>query len=645
MSVVFYKKKELFVSACSFLGKWCSDATLEEYIVSRKLKLWFCKSTWKIENNKLFLIDFEGDIATESEPYEMEHTSGIGSFPSKRKKVGLDYLFPNQSKVFFEWFTGQIQASTGEVLREIGSGSHYFPIYETDFILQFEKGLLVSEKKIDNRFKIKSKDIIGTMWIILSESASIQNKFIEFCPNGVAKYSYDALEWYNDGKWELKDRNRKILIFINNISKMDAMNSMIAKKNKYPYEYQKTDYIAMFHGHEDLPYLSGTVTNINGEKWIFKGFRDAKYDQGFPKISEEKIIGTKWKVITRFDDVYVDYKNVVYKFYSNGVFEDGDVHPVGRRKLKNGKEDFKEFVSKWELRDNKIIISENDGYAISIGRIRNGYLFGSASNRKGEKWTFRGEQFSIKNIVGTTWQISVDSFKAKDRLQSRRHYEFCSNGMLKDRGQGTNSNNYSKNKWELKGEEIIISNKNLTEIYKLTDGVLIGSKYGTLCFQWSLKEINNFDRLKIGMENIIGTTWEVTQEGSVPIKGYDQIYEFCPNGVLKISGVRRSHRGIFPHESKWELKGEEIIIFHKYSTEICKITENFLIGSGNSTECVEQKLRGNPINTLSDNDIDNIRYREDWDTTSNYYGYRSSREMAFQVAFEGDIDAWNHYNQ
>jgi len=649
MSVIFYKDKELILDTGRFnrdnepLRKFSYNEG-HNYLVFKDIRMWFCKSTWKIENGKLFLIDFEGNIATDSEPYEMNYMSHFGSFPVNTKKVGLDYLFPNQKKIFAEWFTGQIRASTGEEIRDLGSGSVCFPIYEKDVIFQFNKGVLISTKKIDNRFKIKSEDIIGTMWIILSESESIQNKFIEFYPNGVLKYSYDALEWYNDGKWELKDRNRKILIFINNISKIDAMNSMIAKQWKHSYEYQKADYIAMFHGHEDSPYLSGTVTNFNGEKWTFKGFKDTNNDQGFSEISEETIMGTKWKVTTRFDKYgfLEEYKNVVFKFNSNGVFRDGDVHPVGRRKLINGKEDYKDLVSNWELKDNKIIISENNGYAISIGRIRNGYLFGSASNRKGEKWTFRGEQFSTENIVGTTWKIIVDSFEKEDKQHRIRFYEFCTNGMLKNRGDGSNLKSCSKSKWELKGEEIIISGGYLTERYKLTDDVLVGSRYGTLCIHWKLKEINNFDGLKIETKNIIGTTWKVIPEGGI----YDQIYEFCPDGVLKISGIGYDHREPFQRESKWELIGEEIVISHKYSTEVCIITESFLAGSGNSTEYVEQTLRGNPVNTLSDNDIDSILDKNNWGgQTSNDYGYNSWREMAFHVAFEGDIDAWEHYNQ
>lgn len=38
-------------------------------------------------------------------------------------------------------------------------------------------------------------------------------------------------------------------------------------------------------------------------------------------------------------------------------------------------------------------------------------------------------------------------------------------------------------------------------------------------------------------------------------------------------------------------------------------------------------------------------YYDSYDDGPGAYGYNSWEEMAFEVAFEGDIDAWNHYNQ
>ncbi len=46
-----------------------------------------------------------------------------------------------------------------------------------------------------------------------------------------------------------------------------------------------------------------------------------------------------------------------------------------------------------------------------------------------------------------------------------------------------------------------------------------------------------------------------------------------------------------------------------------------------------------------DEDDDYNDNPDDYDDGPGAYGYRSWDEMAFYEAFEGDIDAWNHYNQ
>ncbi|MCO4293069.1 hypothetical protein NF867_09355 [Solitalea sp. MAHUQ-68] len=73
------------------------------------------KGTWEIIENKLFLIDLFGNTR-----------SGI---------VGLDFLFPNEEKVFASWFTGQIKIPQG---RMIGYSNNY-ESYQT---LDFKKGFL-----------------------------------------------------------------------------------------------------------------------------------------------------------------------------------------------------------------------------------------------------------------------------------------------------------------------------------------------------------------------------------------------------------------------------------------------------------------------------------------------------------------------
>lgn len=90
-------------------------------------------------------------------------------------------------------------------------------------------------------------------------------------------------------------------------------------------------------------------------------------------MKTEDILGTKWKV-TQPDSLLQDS---TFIFCANGFL----FYELG-------------FSSKWELRDDEIIISHNNGYAVLKGRIVDNILSGTASNRVGENWTFKGELIS-----------------------------------------------------------------------------------------------------------------------------------------------------------------------------------------------------------------------------------------------------------
>ena len=81
-------------------------------------------SKWIIENNKLFLIGWEG--------YILEFM-----------KVGMDYLFPGEEFVFANWFTGNIKIQVGKLINYVHGG--YFSVYEGTRYLEFKSGILVNE--------------------------------------------------------------------------------------------------------------------------------------------------------------------------------------------------------------------------------------------------------------------------------------------------------------------------------------------------------------------------------------------------------------------------------------------------------------------------------------------------------------------
>lgn len=80
---------------------------------------------WAIDNKKLFLIKWEGYILDCLE-------------------VDIKYLFPEQEIVFADWFSGAIHVALGDVACMLHNG--HVPVFEGRMILQFEKGILLSEQ-------------------------------------------------------------------------------------------------------------------------------------------------------------------------------------------------------------------------------------------------------------------------------------------------------------------------------------------------------------------------------------------------------------------------------------------------------------------------------------------------------------------
>ena len=91
--------------------------------------------TWLIEDDKLFLIDLSATIIKDY---------GMWKWPFEYVEVGLDYLFPNQDKVFAEWFSGKIHLPYGNMIPS------YFRIYEKNIVLEFVSGKLVASHIEDN---------------------------------------------------------------------------------------------------------------------------------------------------------------------------------------------------------------------------------------------------------------------------------------------------------------------------------------------------------------------------------------------------------------------------------------------------------------------------------------------------------------
>ena len=83
--------------------------------------------------------------------YLIELTAYIEGY----KEVGLTYLFPGQTKVFANWFNGEIRIPQGEVLEYVHMG--YASLYESDLFLVFKNGILVNQYEVDNEVEYQNR--------------------------------------------------------------------------------------------------------------------------------------------------------------------------------------------------------------------------------------------------------------------------------------------------------------------------------------------------------------------------------------------------------------------------------------------------------------------------------------------------------
>lgn len=121
--------------------------------------------TWEVKNNKLFLVDLD-------------------AFTENREEVGLNYLFPEHEEVFANWFTGKVRIPTGELLEYEHMG--YGSTYENEIILQFQNGILISEKEINNQEKSKlDKNRHKTMKKAIGIDLGTTNSVVAFKDTGV----------------------------------------------------------------------------------------------------------------------------------------------------------------------------------------------------------------------------------------------------------------------------------------------------------------------------------------------------------------------------------------------------------------------------------------------------------------------------
>ena len=135
---------------------------LKPYLDKNKIKFTpNCSACWRgyigkwiVENNKLYIVSLDAN-SSDDDSDEIWWLDNIYT-------VDLNYLFPNQNKVFAEWFSGEIRMPYGDLLKTSFIG--YDAIYEKELILEFENGRLINQREIDNNnqrlwFKFEDNDI------------------------------------------------------------------------------------------------------------------------------------------------------------------------------------------------------------------------------------------------------------------------------------------------------------------------------------------------------------------------------------------------------------------------------------------------------------------------------------------------------
>jgi len=97
--------------------------------------------SWEIDNAKLFLVGIAGRTIVYIKNKPFPNYINI-----------LNYVFPNQERVFASWFTGKIKCPIGEAI--LFSGASHYGIHEKDLVFTIENGIIVHEEEFDNSDKI-----------------------------------------------------------------------------------------------------------------------------------------------------------------------------------------------------------------------------------------------------------------------------------------------------------------------------------------------------------------------------------------------------------------------------------------------------------------------------------------------------------
>ena len=86
--------------------------------------------TWKVKDNKLYLVDLHGWVKGNEE-------------------IGIEFFFEGKQEVFAKWYSGALRIPRGKALKYVHSG--FSSKFEYDEFLEFKNGYLIDTQFVMNR--------------------------------------------------------------------------------------------------------------------------------------------------------------------------------------------------------------------------------------------------------------------------------------------------------------------------------------------------------------------------------------------------------------------------------------------------------------------------------------------------------------
>ena len=116
-----------------------------------------CYGSWELDDSKLYLVGFKGFIRGDgrnsvlnSALAEHQRAGRFTNLSAELNEVDMSFLFPDQTKVFADWFTVRIEIKMNQaMLMNFDKANEETTVVKLDKILKFKNGELISESEME----------------------------------------------------------------------------------------------------------------------------------------------------------------------------------------------------------------------------------------------------------------------------------------------------------------------------------------------------------------------------------------------------------------------------------------------------------------------------------------------------------------